>query len=355
MRSILLVVLLGSCFLAAPISAQTFAALGDSLTDEYVGNPGNLGSTDLAALNWVQLLVQLRGMDFGSYEGDSTVRGEPRLEGYEHVWARSGGTVNPVIFADLTTQATGILPAVGGGDIDYLFIGIGSNDYYFRELGSGSMDLMDPGYQTFEQALLDTMESVILSLQAAGSAQIIVSAVPLGTAGGTSPDTILAIQHYNGELATLLGTLGVTFFNQWEWTLDLARIDVNGDLHYGGYVIPDGSSATLAQTIPSGSPNAGPCKSTGDCATPAYVLNAIADDGLHPNTVMQGLLANEFLTVLNPFLGSPIPLLSDDEVLEAAAPGTAMVEVPMLAPGPLLVLAAGLAGLGALGLRRRIG
>ncbi len=157
LRSLLAALLLGSIFFASPLSAQTFAALGDSLTDEYLGNPGNLGATDLPALNWVQLLIELRGMDFGVFEAVSSVRGEPRNEGYEHVWARSGGTVLPVLFTTITDQAAGIVPAVSNGDIDYLYIGIGSNDYFFRELAGDSMDLLDPGYQAFEQSLIDTI------------------------------------------------------------------------------------------------------------------------------------------------------------------------------------------------------
>ncbi len=145
LRSVLAALLVISFFIAAPLSAQTFAALGDSLTDEYLGNPGNLGATDLPALNWVQLLIELRGMDFGLFEGASGVRGEPRNEGYEHNWARSGATVLPVLFTPITDQASGIAPAVTNGDIDYLYIGIGSNDYFFRELAGDSMDLLDPG------------------------------------------------------------------------------------------------------------------------------------------------------------------------------------------------------------------
>ncbi len=158
-----------------------------------------------------------------------------------------------------------------------------------------------------------------------------------------------AIANYNGRLATLATTLGVTFFDQWAWTTNPARVDGNGDLHYGNHVIAQSSTATLAQTIPSGHPNAGPCDSSGQCATPAYAHNFIASDKLHPNTIAQGLLANEFLNALNPHLGVPIVLLSDAEVLTAAAPGAALV--PLLTPGLLPLLASILAGLGAWGCR----
>ena len=78
------------------LAVSTFGALGDSLTDEYLGNTSQQGSTNFPAVNWVQLLVQERGADFGSLEMDYTVRDEPQNEGYEYNYARSGGVALPI-------------------------------------------------------------------------------------------------------------------------------------------------------------------------------------------------------------------------------------------------------------------
>jgi hypothetical protein len=343
-------VLIGLLSLATPASAVTVGALGDSLVDEYLGTPGDLGATNLPALNWVQLLVQTRGVDFGSFEAANTVRGEPRNEGYEHNWARSGAGALPQLFADVTVQATGLAGAVAGGGVDAVSIAIGANDFFFRELASGTMDTGDPDYLAFEQAMLDNMETAITTIQAAGSVDILVAVVPMGTAGGTDPDTVAAIAHYNGELATLTTTLGATLYDQWAWTTDPARVDPMGNLLFAGHVIPQSSVATLAQTIPEGTPGAGPCDAAGNCGTLAYALNFIASDNLHPNTVVQGMLANAFLTEVNPFLDTPVALLTDEEIL-ALASGSAAV--PTLGPLAVVLLAAGLAGIGIVMLRRR--
>ena len=45
------------------------------------------------------------------------------------------------------------------------------------------------------------------------------------------------------------------------------------------------------------------------------MLRYRAEDGLHPNTVIQGLMANEVLKALNAAYGAGIELLTDEEIL----------------------------------------
>ncbi len=317
--SILLLSGAGSAF------AEGFGAgaLGDSLTDEYLGNQFQIGSTDLPALNWVQILQQTRGrgIDFGAIELDFTVRGEPRNEGLEHNWARSGAGALPnpffLPFASVTAQAAGLAPAVAAGEVNVVFVGIGSNDYFFRELLGGSFDLDDPGYQAFEDSMLAAMEGAILALQAAGPVEIILARVPAGTAGGTDPVTVAAIEHYNGRLAQAAEELGAVFFDQFAFTSKRGRV-IGGDLRMGPFKIPFDSVASLDDTVPEGTPFAGPCDSLGNCATLEYARNFIASDNIHPNTVVQGLIANEALKALNTRIKPPIHLLSDIEIILAA-------------------------------------
>lgn len=298
-------------------------ALGDSLTDEYLGNQFQIGSTDLPALNWVQILQQTRGreIDFGAIELDFMVRGEPRNEGLEHNWARSGAGALPnpffLPFASVTAQAAGLAPAVSAGEVNVVFVGIGSNDYFFRELLGGSFELDDPGYQAFEDSMLAAMEGAILTLQAAGPVEIILARVPAGTAGGTDPVTVAAIEHYNGRLAQAAEELGAVFFDQFAFTSKRGRV-VRGDFRMGPFKIPFDSVASLDDTVPEGTPFAGPCDSLGNCATLEYARNFTASDNLHPNTVVQGLIANEALKALNTRIKPPIPLLSDIEIILAA-------------------------------------
>lgn len=322
-RARLLTLGIGLLLFSRPAAATTFGALGDSLTDEYLGNTTQLGSTDLPALNWLQLLVQLRGLDFGALEPDYTVRGEPRNEGYEHNWARSGAGAlpNPLAlpFASVTDQAAGIAPAVTAGLVDVVFLAIGSNDYFFRELLGGTMLLTDPGYMAFEDSILAAVAGAVMSLQAAGPADIVLALVPPGTAGGADPDTVAAIANYNARLVAEAAILGVPVFDMFDWVDDPGRVS-GTDLNFAGHTIPQASEATLAQAMLDPTPGVRPCDSLGNCATKDYALNFTASDGIHPNTIVQGLIANEFLEAVNPLLASPIALLSDAEILAAAVP-----------------------------------
>lgn len=316
--------------------AVTFGALGDSLTDEYLGTAATFGGTDLPALNWVQILVQQRGLDFGALETDPTVRGETRNEGYAHNWARSGATAAPpgiVTIPTLAPQVAGLAPVVAAGSIDFVYLGIGSNDFFWREVTAppGS-DFLGPDYAAWQQQRLDAVFGAIDQIRAAETAagkpvEIILAELPPGTAGGQTPDVLTGIQMYNTELRTRAATYGLTTVDMWSWTSDPTRVDANGDLLMGGITVPAGSVATVAQTVPRGTPGHGPCDSQDQCATAAYAFNFTASDTIHPNTIVQGLLANTFIGFLNDEHGLDIALLSDAEIIQAAVPepGTALL------------------------------
>jgi hypothetical protein len=90
----------------------------------------------------------------------------------------------------------------------------------------------------------------------------------------------------------------------------------------GDYVIPMGSSASLLDTTFPGQPGTSLCTSHGFCATRDYAENFSVEDGLHPSTVIQGLLANEAIAALNGLLdpGDQMALLTDQEIIAAAVP-----------------------------------
>ena len=77
--------------------------LGDSLSDEYAGE------WYFYARNWVELLAEERGVPLGQTQD----WGEPRREGYEYNWARSGATTSSTLLSSKGKNCTGdALPAL---------------------------------------------------------------------------------------------------------------------------------------------------------------------------------------------------------------------------------------------------
>ena len=125
--------------------------LGDSLTDEYLPAP-NRAHTDLAAYNWVQILAIARSdrFHFGEFRGADNFWPDTRDAGYEYNWAKAGTAASPAtrlriarIFKMQTTnrfmgstylgnQVVGLAPYVKSGAVDVVFIGAGSNDFFYH-------------------------------------------------------------------------------------------------------------------------------------------------------------------------------------------------------------------------------
>src|SRR3954452_24516784 len=110
--------------------------LGDSYSDEYQFYPPHRST----ARNWVEVLAETRGLNFGRFSTRS--RGEPRNQGYEYNWARSDATTGDLI---ATGQHLGAAQAARG-EVSLVVVFIGGNDFInalktpdpvtaFREVG----------------------------------------------------------------------------------------------------------------------------------------------------------------------------------------------------------------------------
>jgi phospholipase/lecithinase/hemolysin len=350
--------------MATPAWALDIGVLGDSISDEYlgVGHPVGLtdGITDFAAKNWVQILAQTRGgyLNFGALEMDDSVRGEPQNRGYAYNWARAGATATtPGIlgsisggllpdFAPLANQTQGLLPSVQSGAVKTIFAGIGSNDYLVRNGVYGvipAQPLSGPAFDAWESGLIDAIFAPLDALHAAGAQTILVGLIPGTADSGANPSTELrdAIAHTNGLIEQAAQARGFTAVDWFAWSRER---DANGDIVVGGLAIhPDG--ATQEDLVPAGTPGAGPCNSEGMCAAPSHATHAFTEDGIHPNTIPQGLIANEILKALNAANGTAIPLLTTDELFRFAG-----IEVPV--PAAAWLFGSALIGLGATRMRR---
>jgi hypothetical protein len=94
--------------------------LGDSYSDEYRFYPPDRST----ARNWVEILVEARGLNFGRFTSEH--RGEPRNQGYAYNWARSDATTSDLI---ATGQHTGLAAQVARGEVTVAIIFIGGNDF----------------------------------------------------------------------------------------------------------------------------------------------------------------------------------------------------------------------------------
>lgn len=332
-------------FGATPGSALTIGTLGDSLTDEYLGYAGSAtsGVTDLAAKNWVQILAETRGdqLDFGALSLDQNERGEPRGKGYAHNWARAGATATqPGIlgsfglpdFANLAQQSQGLRPAVQSGAVDVVFAGIGTNDFLVRTGIFGALPakpLSGPDYDVWENDLIASIFAPLDALKAAGAGHILLGLIPAGTADSSSGSNVAlqnAIAHANSRLIEGAATRGFAIVDLFGWGDDPGRYDALGNLSVGDLLIL-ADAASTADLVPAGTPGAGACNSQGMCAGPHHALHSISEDGIHPNTIMQGLVANAVLAALNAELNLDIALLSDDELIRLS--GAPVSEVPL--------------------------
>ena len=343
------------CVAAGTAYAQlNIGVVGDSLSDEYLPTnvDGNKFHTDLAADNWVEILGLLRSADinFGSYQAPpDSGWADNRAYGYEYNWAKAGGAAsrNSVIkvgswnlaidglgsaYGD--TQATGLAQYIFDGQVDTAFVGLGSNDFFYQtrafnlagdDFARGTLDTSDPVWQnTIAIDVSDAILSHIDTLISAGSVNILVGLIPPGTASGAQdPGVLAAITQANTLLlsgALSRGIAADAIIDLWGWTGDPERLDAEDNVIIGNLLVLAATEATdpndLSDPNDPLSSGPGPCDSSGACATTENATKYIANDGLHPNTAIQALMANEILAALNSAYGADIDLLSDEEILD---------------------------------------
>ncbi len=343
-----IVKLLGSTVLWLAASSTygqiNLGAIGDSLTDEYLPATGNF-HTDLAAKSWLQILGETRSgyMQSGTYLlPPAGGWGDKRGYGYEYNWAKVGGSASrsSVLTVGSTnfglgslgsaygdTQAAGLAQQISGGQVDAAFVGLGSNDFFYRSrvfdlVGTNyprpGLNTSDPVWQ--DATAVDVSNAILQhvdTLRAAGTVNIVLGLIPPGTAADVQdPGVVSAIAQANAYLR--VGALSrnipeSAIVDLWGWTDEPGRLDAFGNVNVGDMLVLANTKATdPADLSPDG---AGPCNSSGNCATLSHSSKYIADDGLHPNTIIQALIANEVLQGLNNAYNAGIPLLSDDEIL----------------------------------------
>lgn len=357
----------------------TIGVLGDSLSDEYNARIHRF-DFPLIGLNWVEQLAASRGIDFGPFNDDPELWGEPRKDGFAHNWSRYGLSVTEPTWAEITPfrfvpsleelttfgdAIAGLAADVASGAVDVVVVQQGNNDFLIHLWCGGATPakpcrpdgevdgglLQGPEFEAFVGVLVTELFHAVDTVRAARDVPVLILEIadvippfplfnpPLSLDVGADAYS-RAVQIANAAIEAEAARRGLPFVRFFdavrarlekpgfpfpappEACLDLFPPESNDcAVRIGDRRIPLATVAEKGMLVSSlDTDDHGPCwvLQDGLCAGEDYALTFFLEDEVHPNTPIQGLLANAVLEALNEHLELGIPLLSDAEILENA-------------------------------------
>jgi lysophospholipase L1-like esterase len=281
----------------------TVGALGDSYTDEYRFYPPNLSQ----ARNWVEILAATRGVDFGKFTTRS--RGEPRNQGFAFNWARYDATTVNMI----QNQLPGLSAQVAAGQVKYVSINIGGNDFldFLSGVQGGSITPAQAPAALAHveaQAAANFTTAVDTLLAASPAVRLVITTLPdvavlpivqQETATVPTQDrailsaTSQAIGQYDATIRSLAASSPrIALVDLATQTTELTQL--------GGASVPFGGT-TISLATP------------GDNYHDFFLA-----DGLHVGTVGQGLIANDFVNAIDARFGLKVAPLTARQIVSFA-------------------------------------
>lgn len=265
--------------------------IGDSYSDEYQLHTGACK----VARNWVEILAELRGLNFGEFS--ATSRDEPRREGFAHNWARADATTTQAIE---TGQHTGLAAQAADGQVQVALIFIGGNDFLNALLSSHPMPQIEQALEnttTNLDLIVDTLKQasprLLIMLVTVPDVRNLPEIADLLRQGRLSETMAQAcseaISKYNAHIRSL---------SRSDPQLLLIDVDLTSKLLLG----------IGADSIPFGDGRL-------DVAHPGNdSKHVFLADGRHLGTLAQGMFAQMFLECLRAGLDAPIASLTPEEV-----------------------------------------
>ncbi|HEY3855047.1 MAG TPA: SGNH/GDSL hydrolase family protein [Verrucomicrobiae bacterium] len=300
------------CLVASAIIPSTsslaaldkLGAMGDSLTDEYWD-----AGTSSYATNWVDQLVIFRGINFGPTAAQAGVGtwGSPRNAGYEFNWALSGET-SASLLSD--GQDTGLAAQVASMGVSNAVLAIGGNDFNpatgdaFLSIYSGLWNAGE--IQAYANQTVSNIETALVTVKNAGASVVVANVIDPGLTPAVASVATSVSGRQNVSAAIQLVNRGVKALAQkyqvpmvdW-YGFETALLGPNTSLKSTALI---GNVAINLRGIDPGPPLSDP-------------KDAFVSDGFHPNTVIQGILANLILLAFDNGYGDSVQLFSEQEIL----------------------------------------
>lgn len=270
---------------------------GDSLSDEYFEQ--SYGSY---SRNWVPLLVDERGVNVGP-QGSW---GEPRRHGYQHNWARASANSSHLV-AGLSLFSGQWQSPIIWGQVSHGVLAIGANDFHptstaYQSIYDGTWSQTQ--INDYVASVRDNIDTVVSAIRGTGLPLVLANVLDYGATpsvrnsypSATGREAVAAaIMQLNAEIDLLAQQYELPLADLSGLARDIfgTHTAMNSSIEIGGVninLLTGGTSAT----------------------------NAFVADGVHPHTVLQGVIANLFLTALRRGYGVEVELFTEEELLTNA-------------------------------------
>lgn len=297
--------------LSWPVQAEihAFGGMGDSLTDEYAEE-----SYDYAA-NWLEQLVSHRGIDVGPTAAEAGqpggTWGEPRRTGFEYNWARSGDASGDLLAHGQHTGLAALIPEHG---ITHAALMIGANDFY---------PLPFPGfayYEIYHDSWSEAQIEAHVAQIVANLEQALNTVLPTGVSLALCNVPDYGVTHWPRILFPdpVKRDRVTAVIQQLNLELDAVAQErhlVLVDMFAAAQAL-FGTNQDPREILLLGNVEIYPQ----ELDTPAHdnPQAGFVDDGTHPHTHLQGILANFILHGLNTAHHAETPLFTEEELLAHA-------------------------------------
>lgn len=280
------------------IELAGIGVLGDSQSDEYRADDNRGVNYPTSTYNWVEILEKNRNLNFGTWGYHE----EPRRQGYEYNFARSGATAKTMIDQG---QHTGLAEYVKTGKVNTVVIYIGANDFapYLYDNAYSSIYNDEMSREQIiqkENEIVASIQTAVETLHSAGDVQIFLVTIP-DWGNHTAVKIGFPLPHHrykvtkvihetNTKLSQMAEEYGAEVIEINEFYQSIRGNDTDYQVKVGDVI--------LEQYVGQNNPK-----------------NLFLRDGIHPGTVLNSLFANYLIDELNIRLKSPVEKLTTDEII----------------------------------------